>query len=143
LLLSINNIVFADLPVISELRGENVLGPSAIAEGTSVASFFITGDGETTFRLQIIFKNCRKLKDLRSGYFLPLASIKLKYKNAPNGSKEWDLSTIPANGLNCHYIIDSFNPVQKEYDMELLVSWSGKKTTAGTFSGTASFEILP
>ena len=138
------NTIFADLPVIGMLHGEEVPGFSAVAGGTLLGSFEIVGDGEKTpFKLQVTFKNCRELKN-RYGFALPLTSIKLKYRNTPNGAFKEDMYlAIASQGQNCFSIVNFLDDVQDRYYMELWASWNGEKAKAGIFYGEASFKILP
>jgi len=133
--------VFAALPVIGWEHGNEISNSNADIEEI-LGYFSIIGDSEKTpFILQITFENCRELKDLY-GNVLPLTSIRLRYKNDKNGFEIMNLR-IPARGQNCFNNIQFFNDVQERYDMELWTSWDRQKANAGTFSGRASFKILP
>ena len=134
--------VFAALPIVGWVHGEDVVSNSDAKAEEILGRFSIIGDIEKTpFILQITFENCRELKDAY-GNALSLASLKLKYQNAQSSWETMDLR-ISARGQNCFNNIEFYNDVQETYNMELWASWDRQRAAAGIFHGNAFFKILP
>jgi len=134
--------VFAALPVVSAVYGEQISNSKASNEEL-VGHFSLLGDSlKTPFILQLIFENCGGLKD-RRGNALPFTALKLKYvKEQTRGFETIDLQSVK-RGKNCIQNIEFYEDVQEKYNMELWASWNTRNATAGAFKGRVSFNVLP